>query len=164
MTSPGLIALAVLSVLAAACTGDGAPRSGPSRPASPSPTVSATELPTCATWPGGPPPDFIQVRERELRAADHVGVREEYRDPSGRVLVYLLGVPGEIGEGATVEEEVALTTGGSATLLGTVAGRNWAVVWDGEFPCERNGIVGNGFGREEFAEALESSGVLEDQP
>ena len=93
-----------------------------------------------------------------------MGVRQEYRDPRGRVLVYLLGVPGEIGEGATVEDQVELTSGERATLLGTVGGKNWAVVWDGAFPCERNGIVGNGFERDEFAEILETSGVLEEEP
>ncbi|MGH2690951.1 MAG: hypothetical protein ACRDHM_00415, partial [Actinomycetota bacterium] len=94
------------------------------------------------------------------RYSDHIGVREEYRDEDGRLLVYLLGVTGEMGEGAIVVEDVDLATGQPATLLGTEGTDAWSLVWSDEPPCPQVAIVGNGFSREAFLSTLGESGVL----
>lgn len=112
--------------------------------------------------PGRPPEGFVLVRTRELRYTDHVGVREEHRDETGRLLVYLLGVTGEMGEGATVSEDMELSTGEDATLFGTEDEDAWSVVWSDDPPCPQMAIVGNGFTREGFISALRESGVVSD--
>ena len=99
------------------------------------------------------------VKSRDLQNRDFVATRREYRDVEERLLVYLLGVPGEIGEGAPVVEEVTLASGLEATLLGGPVG-NWAITWEDEFPCEQMSVVGNGFARAEFEALMIESGLL----
>ncbi len=100
------------------------------------------------------------MRAREIRYRDHLGVREEYRHQDGRLLVYLLGVTGEMGEGATVVEEVELASGKIATLFGSGGKRGWSVSWPDEHPCPQLAVVGNGFTRGEFLSAMTVAGVL----
>jgi hypothetical protein len=99
------------------------------------------------------------VRSREISNRDFVATRREYRDVDERLLVYLLGVTGEIGEGAPVVDEVSLANGEGATLLGGPVG-NWAITWHEEFPCEQMSVVGNGFSREAFVGLMLDSGLL----
>ena len=148
-------ALLLVAVLGAGCTGD-RPEGTPA-PAPASPEAGPRR---CDASPGAPPEGFLLVRSREIRYSDHIGVREEYRDEDGRLLVYLLGVTGEMGEGATVVEDVALGSGDPATLFGSGGKRGWSVVWDDQHPCPQLAIVGNGFTREEFLAALTDAMIL----
>jgi hypothetical protein len=107
-----------------------------------------------------PPEGFLLQRTREIRYSDHVGVREEYRHEDGRLLVYLLGVTGEMGEGAPIAEDVRLSSGEAATLFGTPERNAWSLVWSGEFPCPQLAVVANGFGRSEFEATMRESGLL----
>ena len=151
--------LIAVAVLGAGCTEDRPPAD-----AGPGPQASSPDPgpPRCQASPGPPPEGFVLRRAREIRYPDHVGVREEYRHGDGRLLVYLLGVTGEMGEGAAVVEELELSTGEPATLFGTGDDRSWSLVWSDDLPCPQMGIVGNGFDREGFVSALRGSGVLPD--
>jgi hypothetical protein len=149
----------VATVLGAGCTGD--------RPASAPQAQDASppgELPRCEASLGAPPPGFLLVRSREIRYRDHLGVREEYRHEDGRLLVHLLGVTGEMGEGATVAEDIELASGKIATLFGSGGSRGWSVSWPDEHPCPQVAVVGNGFSRGEFLAALTASGILAGSP
>jgi hypothetical protein len=146
-------ALIILAVLGASCTGD---RPVPSAGHASS---STPEKPVCDRMPTGVPTDFMLVRTREVSNRDYVATRREYRDAEDRLLVYLLGVPGEIGEGAPVVEKVGLTSGMEATLLGG-SEESWVLAWKGEFPCRQMSIVGNGFSRVEFETAMREIGLL----
>ena len=151
--------LLAMVVLGAACTGD--------RPAGGPRTVGSPEAgkPRCDAYMGAPPEGFLLVRSREIRYRDHVGVREEYRHEDGRLLVHLLGVVGEMGEGASVVEDVELAaTGGRATLFGSGGRRGWSVVWSAEHPCPQMAVVANGFSRTEFLEAMRDAGILAGSP
>lgn len=149
--------LAVAVVLGAGCTGD-RPPAGAEDGSSPSPP----ELTRCEAGPGEPPEGFALDRTREFQYADHVGVREDYLHADGRLIVFLLGVTGEMGEGSTVEEELELANGEPATLFGQADGSNWSLVWTDEPPCPQIAVVGNGFTRDEFVETMRESGVLAD--
>jgi len=151
--------LIAVAVLGAGCTGDRPPAD-----AGPTPRTGPPDggPPRCQASPGSPPEGFVLRRAREIRYADHVGVREEYRHGDGRLLVYLLGVTGEMGEGASVAEELKLSTGEPATLFGTGDDRSWSLVWSDDLPCPQMAIVGNGFDRQGFVSALQGSGVLPD--
>jgi hypothetical protein len=109
---------------------------------------------------GQPPEGFVLVRTREFRYADRIGVREEYRDPDGRLLVHLLGVEGQVGEHATIADEVELATGEPATIFGDGEHPNWSLVWSGRPPCRQLAVVGNGFTRDEFEAAMSDAGLL----
>jgi hypothetical protein len=108
--------------------------------------------------PGPVPQGFVLQHIRELPAADHVATRSEYEAPDGRLLVYLLGVAGEVGEGAAVAEDVTLRDGTPATFLG--GGANWIVTWEEVPPCRQISVVGNGFTRAGFEEVLVEVGLL----
>lgn len=109
--------------------------------------------------PAGVPADFVLVKTRMISNPDYVATRREYRDSGDRLLVYLLGVPGEVGEGAPVAEPARLRDGTEATLLGGPEG-NWVLTWEDEFPCRQMSIVGNGFTRDEFETAMREIGLL----
>lgn len=100
------------------------------------------------------------VRTKNLPNPEFVAVRREYRDAEKRLLVYLLGVTGEIGERAPVAEKVTLTDDTEATLLGGPIG-NWAITWQDELPCRQMSVVGNGFSRDEFEALMLEIGLLE---
>jgi hypothetical protein len=147
-------ALAALLILGAGCTGD-----LPAQQQDAEAQGSSEGSPSCDASPATPPEGFLLVNSREFRYSDHVGVREDYRHEDGRLLVYLLGVTGEMGEGANVAEDLDLASGEPATLFGVEGGQNWSVVWEGELPCPQMAIVGNGFSREEFESTLQDMGV-----
>jgi hypothetical protein len=149
------LSLLVALVLGAGCTGD-PPASQPEK----ADASTGVALPRCDASLGAPPPGFLLVRSREIRYRDHVGVREEYRHQDGRLLVYLLGVTGEMGEGATVAKDIELASGKIATLFGSGGSRGWSVSWSDEHPCPQLAVVGNGFRRGEFLAALTDSGIL----
>jgi hypothetical protein len=107
----------------------------------------------------GVPNGFILVRTRDIRNPEFVATRREYRDADGRLLVYLLGVPGEIGEGAVVSHDVPLRDGSEGTLLGGPGG-NWALTWKDRFPCEQMSVVGNGVSRGELELLMAEVGLL----
>ena len=147
--------LLAVVVLGAGCTGD--------RPAAAPPSPGASSEagpPRCEASLGAPPEGFLLVRSREIRYRDHVGLREEYRHEDGRLLVHLLGVVGEMGEGASVVEDVELATGEAASLFGSGGRRGWSVVWSDEHPCPQMAVVGNGFSREEFLAAMREARIL----
>jgi hypothetical protein len=127
----------------------------------PQPETRGSEPATrCDVRPGAVPEGFILRRTRELpQGDDRVAVREEYRDAEGRLLVYLLGVAGEVGEGLPHLGRRTLVAGGQARFLGEAP--NWILAWDDEPPCSQMSIVGNGFERDEFLGLLEKAGVIE---
>jgi hypothetical protein len=141
-----LAALAAV-VLGASCTGDrSAPGAGPAG------------KPRCEAHPGRGVEGFVLNRTREIEEPDHVAVRKEYRDRRGRLLVYLLGLSGEVGEGLPFLREVGLVTGQPARFLGRDG--NWTIVWEEGFPCSQMAVVGNGFGREDFVRALVEADII----
>jgi hypothetical protein len=151
--------LIAVAVLGAGCTGD---RPSADVASSPRADPHGGGPPRCQASPGSPPDGFVLRRAREIRYTDHVGVREEYRHGDGRLLVFLLGITGEMGEGATVVEELELSTGGPATLFGDGDNLSWSLIWSDDPPCPQMAIVGNGFSRDDFVSALRESGVLPD--
>ena len=118
------------------------------------------EKPRCSAFVGQPPEGFVLVRTREFRYPDRIGVREEYRDQDGRLLVHLLGVGGQLGEHATIADEVELATGDPAKIYGDGQNPNWVLVWNGRPPCRQVAVVGNGFTRAEFEAAMNEAGLL----
>ena len=143
------------AVLGAACTGD--------RPAPEPDGIEGEARPVCEQVPGRGVEGFLLTRTREIRYPDRVALRKEYRDRSGRLLVYLLGVSGEVGEGAGPGTDVTLTSGAPARLRGR--GANWTLTWAERFPCTQMSVVGNGFEREEFVALLEEADLLSaDEP
>jgi hypothetical protein len=141
-----LTAVAV-AVLGASCTGDRpAPRAGPAG------------KPRCEAQPGRGVEGFVLNRTQEIEEPDHTAVRKDYRDRRGRLLVYLLGVSGEVGEGLPFRGQVELVTGRAARFLGRK--ENWTIVWEETFPCAQMAIVGNGFGREGFVRSLVDADIL----
>ena len=109
---------------------------------------------------GQPPEGFVLVRTREFRSPDRIGVREEYRHPDGRLLVHLLGVGGQVGEHASVADDVDLATGEPAMIFGDGENPNWSLVWSGRPPCGELAVVGNDFTRDEFEAAMRDAGLL----
>jgi hypothetical protein len=139
-------ALAV-AVLGASCTGD---RSAPS--------AGAAGKPRCEAQPGRGAEGFVLERTREVEEGDHVALRKDYRDRRGRLLVYLLGLSGEVGEGLPFLGDVEVVTGQPARFLGR--GENWALVWEEGFPCRQMAVVGNGFRREGFVRVVVEAAIL----
>jgi hypothetical protein len=114
----------------------------------------------CDRRPGTVPEGFTLRRSRDIQqGSDRVALREEYRDAEGRLLVYLLGVAGEVGEGLPLVGRPSLTAGGRARFLGRAP--NWVLTWNEDLPCSQMSIVGNGFERDEFLSLLEDAGVIE---
>ncbi len=143
--------LVIVAVLGAGCTGD---RPSPSAEQA----TAAPAKPVCDRMPARVPAGFMLVKTRDLPSRDHVAVRREYRNADEKLIVYLLGVTGEVGEGSPVVDDVTLAGGEDATLLG---GRgNWAITWEDEFPCVQMSVVGNGFTRGAFEALMLESGLL----
>ena len=114
----------------------------------------------CDVRPGAVPEGFTLRRTRDIaQGSGRVGVREEYRDRDGRLLVYLLGVAGEVGEGLPLTGRPMVVGGERARFLGEA--QNWVLTWHDEPPCSQMSIVGNGFEEEEFVGLLEDAGVIE---
>jgi hypothetical protein len=131
----------LLLVGAAACSGSDPP---------------PAERPTCEVRFEAPS-GFEPLSTFEEEYADHVGVRLGFLDEQRRELHVLVGIPGEIGEGLPSAGEVELTEGRSGALLGreTV----WVVRWDEADVCDPRAIIGNGFDRPSFLDALAEAGV-----
>lgn len=159
-----VVSVVALALAAVSCGGaptvehEGAPGVG----TSPAPTASAspdgTGDPRCAVLPGLAPEGFALVRRRERPQADHVGLRLSYRAPDGRRLEYLLGIPGEVGEGLPLVDELELATGLRALLLGR--DQAWILVWEDGPPCGQSAIIGNGFSEDAFLQLLNATGLL----
>ena len=142
------LALAMLmAVLGPACTEDRSARAG------------GESKPVCDTVPGRGVQGFVLDRAQRIEEPDHVAVRREYRDPNGRLLVYLLGVSGEVGEGAATSERVRLVDGTHARFLG--GGGNWILAWKEKARCPQMAVVGNGFQATEFAELMVLADLLD---
>jgi hypothetical protein len=107
--------------------------------------------------PGPVPEGFVLQQDREIPGMDHVATRREYESPDGRLLVLLLGLAGEVGEGAAVAEDVTLRDGTPARFLG--GGANWIVTWEDAAPCAQVSVVGNGFTRAGFERILVEMGL-----
>jgi hypothetical protein len=143
--------LAVLAVLVGvACRGTEPPKPEPS------PELTAGR-PVCRA-PGTGLQGFVLVREDQRRYGDHVGARMEFRDPEGRRVFFLLGIPGEVGEGLPLVGEPALLDGTPARLLGEED--RWVLAWEGAPPCRDMAIVGNEIGRSEFEGVLRDASIL----
>jgi hypothetical protein len=141
-----LALIVAVAVLGAGCTEDSPP------------APRARGKPVCDRVPGRGVEGFVLYRTERIDQQDEMAVRKEYRDPDGRLLVYLLGVLGEVGEGSTFQEDVELVDGTAASFLG---GRgNWALVWEGDPPCPQMAVVGNGFRSADFAGLLVEADLL----
>ncbi|HZP89412.1 MAG TPA: hypothetical protein VFC04_00265 [Actinomycetota bacterium] len=103
------------------------------------------------------PPGFRVVESFRDPYPDHVGVRLGFRDDKGREIHYLVGIPGEFGEGLPLVGPVAVASGGPARLLGR--GRTWVLAWSETGPCAAHAVLGHGFGKAEFEHVLEDAGV-----
>jgi hypothetical protein len=144
-----LVALATVGALASGCGPNAASRDQTSGSSAPAP---------CET--GFTPPEGFQPTERFTeRYADHLGVREGYRDDLGRELHVFAGIPGEFGEGLPPGGSAVVTTGESAVLLGE--DEVWVLAWDAEGPCAARAILGNGFARREFLGTLQEAGIVQ---
>ncbi len=137
---------AVLTLLVAVgCTGGGDHAESPASP------------PECEARLAVPP-GFRVVESFRDPYPDHVGVRLGFRDDEGREIHYLVGIPGEFGEGLPFEGPVPVASGGPARLLGR--GRTWVLAWNETGPCAAHAVLGHGFGRAEFERVLEDAGVI----
>jgi hypothetical protein len=105
-------------------------------------------------------PDGFAPLERfeEETYSDHVGVRLGFRDQQDREFHVLAGIPGEIGEGLPVAGEIELTEGRTAQLLGE--DRVWIALWTEDDRCDPRAVIGNGFSRETFEDALADAGLM----
>lgn len=151
-----LAVLVTAAVLGAGCTEGRLPPPDPE-------SRGAPAKPVCDRMPAGVPEGFVLVRTKNYPNPQYVAVRREFRDSEERLLVYLLGITGEVGEGAPVAQKVTLADDTEATLVGGPVG-NWAITWQDEFPCEQMAIVGNGFTRDDFEALMSEIGLLAPGP
>lgn len=100
--------------------------------------------------------------ERERNFPDHVGVHRVLIDSEGRRFDYLLGVPGEVGEGLPFRGSIRLASGRSARLVGT--GETWIVVWAEPPPCRQSAVVAGGMPRAKALGLLRGAGLLASRP
>ncbi|MGZ8599588.1 MAG: hypothetical protein ACXWX6_05180 [Actinomycetota bacterium] len=129
--------------------------SGSDPPADPEP-------PTCE--PGiRVPIGFEPLGSFEEPYADHVGVRLGYRDADERELHLLVGIPGEYGEAMTSLGDLPLAGDRTGVLFSGIEGV-WTVVWEQGDRCDPRAVIGNGFTREAFLDALEESRLTERRP
>jgi hypothetical protein len=106
------------------------------------------------------PAGFAPLDAFEEEYPDHVGVRLGFRDPQGREFHVLVGIPGEIGEGLPTAGELELTEERTAQLVGR--DDVWIAIWDEDDRCDPRAVIGNGFTRETFEEALVDAGLVSD--
>jgi hypothetical protein len=121
-------------------------------------TPEAPPLPRCGN-PAKGVAGFVLVERREFRERDHVGARLEYRDREGRLLTYLVGVPGEVGEGLPLDRELRLADGNDGRLIGR--GSTWILAWDDEPPCTPVAVIGNRLARPRFLELMRETGLVQ---
>ncbi len=129
-----------------ACTGGS--------PTEPSASARPVRCETGFTAPAG----FERFESFEDPYGDHIGVRLGYRDEAGRELHVFSGIPGEFGEGLPSVAEVDVGTAEPAHLLGH--GTVWALVWEAEAPCTARAVLGSGFDRTSFLQALRRARVV----
>jgi hypothetical protein len=133
----------VMSLVLAGCAG-----SGPDSP--------AADVPVCEVRFAAPA-GFTPIETFEEPYPDHVGVRLGFRDDERRQLHVLVGIPGEIGEGLPTAGDVPLTQGRTAELVGE--GRVWIVIWSEGDRCDPRAVIGDGFTRDTFEDALVDAGL-----
>ena len=139
-----LVAASLGATLLASCTGGGEGDGSPGAP-------------RCANPVKGPD-GWILVRTRDVREGDHVGVRQEYRDPRGRRLFFLLGISGEVGEGLPFAGTIPVADGSEARLLGRDL--TWALAWEAEPPCSATAVIGQGMPRSRFLAEMRETGIF----
>jgi hypothetical protein len=103
------------------------------------------------------PTGFAPLETFEEPYPDHVGVRLGYRDDQRREFHVLVGIPGEIGEGLPAAGTLELTEARTARMMGR--DRVWVVVWSEGDLCDPRAVIGNGFDRDEFVDALGDAGL-----
>jgi hypothetical protein len=104
------------------------------------------------------PSGFKVTETVEERYRDHIGVRITFGDERGRRLHYFTGVPGEYGEGLPVAGSAHVASGADVSLIGK--DQTWVIAWDTGGLCGSHAVIGNGFTKEGFIKALQSSGVI----
>jgi hypothetical protein len=122
-------------------------------------TVEPDDRPVCDVRFAAPA-GFAPLDSFEEEYPDHVGVRLGFRDPQEREFHVLVGIPGEIGEGLPTAGELELTEGRTAELVGR--DDVWIAIWDEDDRCDPRAVIGNGFTRETFGEALVDAGLVPD--
>lgn len=140
----GRVAALAATLLLAACAG-ATPRSE----TSPVPGPCRSEL---------RPPGYRLVGTTQITSGSTVGVRQELRDDHGRSLHVSVGVAGEFGEGAAFVGTIPTASGAEARLYGR--GEVWVLVWDEGGRCGDRAVIGSGFDREGFVQALGAAGVV----
>lgn len=137
--------LAILSL--AACGGGAKEATGP----------STVERPVCEVG-FSPPSGFEPLETFREEYSDHIGLRVGFRDERRRELHAFAGIPGEFGEGLSIEATVELADGGSGWLLGE--GAVWVLTWREGGVCDPRAVLGNGFDPTAFESVLQEAGIL----
>jgi hypothetical protein len=134
--------LACASILAGGCAGD---------------LGAGGRLPACGARPIVPP-GFSPEGSEEVELNDRLGIREEFRGPAGRRLVFHLGVRPDVERGLPKVDELPLATVGSGRLRGS--GQDWVFAWEEGFPCSQMAVVGSGFEQRSFVRTLGFAQVI----
>lgn len=69
----------------------------------------------------------------------------------------LVGIPGEFAEGLPQLGDLPLSEGRTGFLVGR--DEVWIVTWDESDLCDPRAVIGNGFTKDEFIDALEDAGL-----
>lgn len=135
--------VAVLAVLAAACTGRGE-------------TAPPQTRPLCEIG-FSPPSGFSPAGSDEIPQEGWIAVRMSFRDDQGHTLHLTSGLAGEFGEGMPFRRIISLADGSDARLIGEAT--SWLVAWETDPPCTERTIGGIGFGRNGFLRLLRAIGA-----
>jgi hypothetical protein len=139
----------VAVALAVSCSGEPAPQPQP---------LPEPGGPVACPAPGMGLEGYVLVRRSDRRYHDHMGGRMEFRGPSGRRIYFLLGVPGEVGEGLPFVGSRELVDGSVGRFMGEED--RWALAWRGDPPCEDMAVVGNEISGPAFQRALRKAAIL----
>lgn len=116
------------------------------------------DAPHCAP-PIGVPSGFEVTQSLEDPHPDRTATRRGLRDDRGRTLNLFSGVEAEFGEGLPLVDEIAVSDGTIARLLG--AERIWLLAWrDGGGPCASKAVFSSGFRRRAFLALLREEGLV----
>ncbi len=121
------------------------------------PGSSTENLPVCDVRFAAPS-GFAPIETFEDPYPDHVGVRLGFRDEDGRQFHVLGGILGEIGEGLPAAGDLRLTESRTGELVGR--DEVWVLVWDEGDVCDPRAVIGDGFTRAEFENALLLAGLI----